>query len=95
MNLNHDAANRRRLEIEVTALVKKGPQQATVTINGRPSCSRILTWSGDTTLDCPLPPGLQGLTRISIATSYASSPKDWGSTDTRSLGIGLRAISLK
>jgi peptidoglycan/LPS O-acetylase OafA/YrhL len=94
VDLGADAARRHRLTLSLTALIKKGPQRITASINGDVRCAQIVTQSGPTTLSCELPEGAKGPTKIEISTSYASSPRDWGENDSRDLGVGLRSIEL-
>ena len=93
VNIGDGAARSHRLTMAITMLVKKGPQRVAVAINGDERCSQTLTESGDTSLSCDLPDGMKGPTKIEVSTSYASSPKDWGEDDLRSLGVGLRSMS--
>ena len=83
------------LVLEVTALARKGPQRVDLTLNGAPLCSRELG-NGDARISCPLPDGFadSGVT-LKIEVSYTSSPSEWGEPDNRSLGIGLRTLSIQ
>jgi len=95
-SLSFDLSEERpsKLVLSITGLIKHGPQRLVVAVNGADLCSRVLTASGDYDLACVLPESIRGKTTVSITTSYATSPHDWGEADNRSLGVGLRRMTL-
>ena len=83
------------LVLDVSVLARKGPQRVDLSVNATPLCSRELE-SGDARIACSLPEDLAGRgVTLKVETSYASSPSEWGEPDSRSLGIGLRTLSLQ
>ena len=92
--LPQTSAARRTLQIDVTALVKKGPLNVAVRAGEREICSQTFVKTDDYSLSCPLPNGVGNELALAIETSYVNSPQEWGEADTRALGIGLRAITL-
>ena len=86
--------NGRSISLAVTGLVRKGPQVISLSIAGTPVCQHTLIQSGETTITCPWPAGIEGPIALRIETSYASSPREWGEADDRQLGIGLRHLSV-
>lgn len=85
----------RRLIFNLTTLVKKGPQRIAVAINGEERCAQTYSASGDVTMVCELPAGVEGPTALGISTSYASSPREWGADNSRLLGVGLRSLLIE
>ena len=85
----------KRLLLDINALAPRGPQRLAIAIDGVERHAVDLADSGDAVVACPLPAGLAGPVEIGLSTSYASSPRDWGSDDARQLGVGLRGLSLE
>jgi hypothetical protein len=95
INIAPARERKRRLILNLTTLVKKGFQRIVVAINGEERCAQTYSASYDVTMECELPARVEGPTALSISTSYASSPREWGADDSRLLGVGLRSLLIE
>jgi hypothetical protein len=95
VRVDPSAMRSRTLVLEATALARKGPQTVRLMLDDKLLCERELTTTGDVTIACPLPSEIRDFLELTVETSYATSPQEFGEPDARDLGIGLRKLTLK